>query len=249
MKMPAFQFYPADWRKDPGVQALDYFTRGVWFEMLCLMHESEERGVLMLNGRPMPEEALAQLIHLDNQILTKALTKILDFGVASRREQDGAILCRRMVRDDKVCRVRRECGKQGGNPNLVNQNSTKAQPNSKANGNQGSNQKPTPSSSSSSSTTVKSRKVSKPANDQEWIASLKTNEAYRGIDIDIELGKAKAWIDIHRGRVFSQAFFLRWLNKAEKNMLLGLEAEEAAKLASYTPEQREILRHQIGLVD
>jgi hypothetical protein len=51
MKLPAFQFYPADWRKDPGVQSLPYFERGIWFEILCLMHESEQRGKLILNGR------------------------------------------------------------------------------------------------------------------------------------------------------------------------------------------------------
>lgn len=44
MKMPAFQFYPADWRKDPGIQALDRHDRSVWFDMLCIMHESDERG-------------------------------------------------------------------------------------------------------------------------------------------------------------------------------------------------------------
>jgi hypothetical protein len=40
-KLPALQWYPADWRKDPGVQALSLHDRMVWFEMLMLMHESE----------------------------------------------------------------------------------------------------------------------------------------------------------------------------------------------------------------
>lgn len=145
MKMPAFQFYPGDWRKDPGVQALDFFDRGVWFEMLCLMHESEERGVLLLNGRPMPEVALARMLGLDNQILTTTLTNLLTYGVASKRESDGAIYSRRMVKDEQICQVRREAGKKGGNPNLLNQTS-KQKPTTRV------NQIPTPSSSSSSST-------------------------------------------------------------------------------------------------
>ena len=121
MKMPAFQFYPADWRKDPGVQALSRHDRSVWFDMLCIMHESDERGVLLLAGRPIPEEALARLLNLDNQTCNQTLDTILTYGVASRRELDNAIYCRRMVRDESLCQTRRKAGKKGGNPALVKQ--------------------------------------------------------------------------------------------------------------------------------
>lgn len=144
MKKPAFQFYPGDWRKDPGVQSLDYHDRGVWFEILCLMHESEERGALILNGMPMPDEALARLLGLDNQTLNQTVTTLLAYGVASRRQEDGALICRRMVRDEKLSETRREAGKKGGNPSLLNQNSKQTETTQL-------NQKSTPSSSSSSS--------------------------------------------------------------------------------------------------
>ena len=144
MKRPSFQFYPGDWRRDPGVQALDFHDRGVWFEILCLMHESDERGVLLLNGAPMPESALARVLGLDNQMLNQTLTTLLGYGVASRRDGDGALICRRMIRDEELSQIRREAGKKGGNPNLVKQNGTKASTTQ-------DKQKPTPSSSSSSS--------------------------------------------------------------------------------------------------
>lgn len=99
-KIPAFQFYPADWRKDPGVQALSFFDRGVWFEILCLMHESEQRGKLLLNGKPMPEEALARLLGLDKQALLKTLATLLDYGVA-RRDDNGILFSKRMVEDEQ----------------------------------------------------------------------------------------------------------------------------------------------------
>lgn len=142
MKMPAMQFYPADWRKDPGVQSLNYHDRGVWFEILCLMHESSQRGVLLLNSMPMPEAALARILGLDNQTLNQTLTTLLTYGVAKRRQEDGAIFSKRMVDDERLCQIRREAGKLGGNPRLLKQNRTT-----------GDNQKPTPSSSSSSSST------------------------------------------------------------------------------------------------
>ena len=143
-KMPAFQFYPGDWRKDVGVQSLDYFDRGVWHEMLCLMHESERRGVLVLNGHAMTGEMLARLLGLDKQTLTTTLTTLLTSGVASREAETGALMCRRMVRDEKLCEIRRQAGKLGGNPALLNQKPTTMV-------NHDANQTPTPSSSASSS--------------------------------------------------------------------------------------------------
>ena len=116
-RLPAFQFYPADWRKDPGVQSLDYETRGIWWEIICLLHESDERGVLLLNGQPMPEDALCRLLGLDNQKLQSALSILLTYGVAKRRE-DGAIFNSRMVKDESLRKSARENGHQGGNPAL-----------------------------------------------------------------------------------------------------------------------------------
>lgn len=151
MKLPAFQFYPGDWRKDPGVQSLDFHDRGVWFEILCLMHESESRGKLTLNGAPMPESALARLLGLDKQILTTTLTTLLTYGVASTCEETGAIMSRRMVRDEYIRQVRAEAGKKGGNPALLKQIPTTQL-----------KQIPTPSSSSSSSVSTSSSKERTP---------------------------------------------------------------------------------------
>ena len=141
MKMPAFQFYPGDWRKDLAIRSLDYFERGVWFEILCLMHESNERGVLVMNGVPMSDHLLARLLGLDLVTLNNTLCTLLNFGAARRRDHDSAIFSKRMVEDEKLCKIRRQSGKLGGNPTLLKQNRTTPV-----------NQSPTPSSSSSSST-------------------------------------------------------------------------------------------------
>lgn len=147
MKRPSLQFYPGDWRKDPAVQSLDYFDRGVWIELLCIMHESSERGVLLLNGTPMPVEALQNLLGLDNQTTTKTLATLQARGVAKVRQSDGAIYSKRMVEDEQLSEIRRNAGSKGGNPSLLKQNPSKPE----ANDNQISKQNPTPSSSSSSS--------------------------------------------------------------------------------------------------
>lgn len=123
-KLPAMQFYPGDWRKDIGVQSLSFNDRGIWFEMLMLMHDSERRGVLVLNGQPMSDEMIARAIGLDNQTFNQSLTTLLNTGVASREEDTGAVMNRRMVRDEHLRKIRAACGAKGGNPALLNRKLT-----------------------------------------------------------------------------------------------------------------------------
>lgn len=178
-KLPAFQLYPGDWRKDPAVQALDFEYRGVWFEMLLIMHESEQRGKLLLNGNPMPEKALARLLGLDLQKLQKIISTLLEYGVASIDEDTGAIINRRMVRDEEIRQKRREAGKKGGNPNLVKQKSTKT----KKEVNQSPKQNTTPSSSFSPSTSSSNKDKYTGGFEEFW-------ELY-----DVKKGKKKAWLE------------------------------------------------------
>ena len=118
MKLPSMQFYPGDWWKDPGVSALSCEERGIWFQMILLMFESEERGRLVLNGKPMPEEALARVIGLETPRLRGGLTHILEYGVASIDEH-GVIFSRRMLRDEEKRIQDAKHGKKGGNPTLI----------------------------------------------------------------------------------------------------------------------------------
>lgn len=155
-KLPALQFYPGDWRKDVGVQSLTYHDRGVWFEILMLMHESSPRGMLMLNGKAMSEEALGRLLGLDNQSLKQTLTTLLTSGVASTDEETGALVNRRMVRDEKLRKIRSESGKKGGNPALLKQNSTSGVKQKKTTR---VKQIPTPSSSASAISSSKKKPV------------------------------------------------------------------------------------------
>lgn len=120
-KLPYITWFIGDWRKDPGVQALTFHDRGVWFEILGLMYESEDRGKLLLNGQAMPDDALARLLGLDKQVLKVTLDKIMAYGVASKCDVTGAIINRRMVRDEELRKTRQECGRMGGNPALLKQ--------------------------------------------------------------------------------------------------------------------------------
>ena len=76
-KLPAMQFYPGDWRRNPKVQSLTYEERGLWFEMLCLMHFAEPRGKLLISDLPqllgIPEAKAKQI---EAKLLSKDVANI-----------------------------------------------------------------------------------------------------------------------------------------------------------------------------
>ncbi len=86
MKRPSFQFYPGDWRSNAKLRRCSFAERGVWLEVLALMHDSEQYGVLTW---PLQDIALA---------------------VGCRVEQAGPLwYSSRMVRDEYV-RTKRGIG-------------------------------------------------------------------------------------------------------------------------------------------
>lgn len=46
MKRPAFQFYPNDWSSNPNLRRCSFSEKGIWVEVMCLMHDQDEYGVL-----------------------------------------------------------------------------------------------------------------------------------------------------------------------------------------------------------
>src|ERR1035437_4353092 len=123
--LPAMPFYIGDWKKDPAVQILNREDKMIWLELIFLMWESEERGYLTVNKKPMTIEMIAVALNLDNQNASKRLTSFADIGLFSIRESDGAIYCRKIVNIVELSNKRKNAGKRGGNPNLVNQDLTK----------------------------------------------------------------------------------------------------------------------------
>lgn len=101
MKRPAFQFYPGDWLKDPALRRCSPAARGVWIDMLCLMHECDDYGVLATGGSPWKDHEIAAVISGDQPAILGCLHELLTAGVA-HRTPSGAIFSRRMGRDEQV---------------------------------------------------------------------------------------------------------------------------------------------------
>ena len=118
MKRPAFQFYPADWRKDPALSTCSLAARGLWIELMCVAHESDEYGTLSINGKPMTEQQIARAVGESPALINKLLAELEASGVFSRNES-GSIYSRRMIKDERLRNVLqhqddRKC-RSGGN--------------------------------------------------------------------------------------------------------------------------------------
>ncbi|MEE9612839.1 MAG: hypothetical protein V3W19_16420 [Desulfatiglandales bacterium] len=46
MKRPSFQFYPGDWQANHKLRRCIHEEKGVWIDVLCLLHDSDEYGIL-----------------------------------------------------------------------------------------------------------------------------------------------------------------------------------------------------------
>ena len=173
----------------------------------------------------------------------------LENGQVFSKNEAGTIFSRRMVRDEEIRRKRAEGGiKSLEHPNVP-------QPKGCVEGSHKGYPSYNPSihpcvqsfggSPSSSSSFSKEEKIavppsSEPANgtqhnghksrrsylaDDEFIAALKQNSAYRGIDIDHEIGKLRAWLltPKGRGKQLTQNRLVNWLNKIDKPMQMRKE--------------------------
>jgi hypothetical protein len=112
---PWFKFFPTDWRSDPRLRMCSLEARGLWIEMICLMHEANPRGHLLINGIAPTEAQLGVLVgSLPVKDLLDELERI---GVFSRTIE-GVIYSRKMTRDDAKSETARVNGSLGGNPAL-----------------------------------------------------------------------------------------------------------------------------------
>lgn len=111
------KFYPADWRSDPALRSCTIAARGLWIEMLAIMHEATPYGSLLLNGQRIEKKRLASLAGVSERECVVLLLELEGVGVFSR-DDDGTIYSRRMRRDaERSEEGRRQIAKRwGGRP-------------------------------------------------------------------------------------------------------------------------------------
>lgn len=114
---PWLKMYTSDWRSDPKLRSCSLAARGLWIEMIAIMHEAEPYGHLVIAGRPVSDKALCALVGATPRATAGALAELRAAEVFSVSET-GAIFSRRMVRDHEKSLRDKENGSRGGNPTL-----------------------------------------------------------------------------------------------------------------------------------
>lgn len=97
MKFPFIQCFTGDWLKDPAVSMLSPAARGIWWDFICVMHESDRSGTVT-GSRPM----LARLVRCSTDELGGALNEFLLCKTAEVGEDVNGIVTvtnRRMRRE------------------------------------------------------------------------------------------------------------------------------------------------------
>lgn len=112
---PWDKFYYSDWRADPALGMCSLAARGLWLEMLALMHEADPRGHLLINGNPPDETQLAALARCPSDQVPVLLAELEKAGVFNRR-RDRVIYSRRQVRDEKKRKDGEKAAKSGTIP-------------------------------------------------------------------------------------------------------------------------------------
>lgn len=122
---PFMKFYVADWLSDPDIARCAPATRGIYFDALCIMHETKSPTV---RGTP---DQLCQILRCAPSALEAAYrdleaTKAAD---VSRDISVISITSRRMRRDLKKAKLCASAGRKGGgNPHLRDKTTFKGHP-------------------------------------------------------------------------------------------------------------------------
>jgi hypothetical protein len=119
VKFPFMKFFPRDWMGDDRLRLCSLPARGLWIDMLCLMHSAPRRGYLQTaTGSPLPLEQLARSTGCSTEEVTRLVSELKAAGVPDCTEH-GVIYSRRMVREESKREKCSQAGKQGGgNPKL-----------------------------------------------------------------------------------------------------------------------------------
>ncbi|MDR3495310.1 MAG: hypothetical protein P4L82_11985 [Ancalomicrobiaceae bacterium] len=97
------KFYTRDWANDPALRMVSLAAQGLWIRILCIMHEAEPYGHLVINGGKIENHALARIVGAMPDEVSTLVDELRNAGVCSMR-RDGTLVSRRMVRDERVAK-------------------------------------------------------------------------------------------------------------------------------------------------
>lgn len=210
-KLPAIQFYPGDWLKDTNLRMCSIAARGAYIDIICLMHEAENRGVLRTKMKPISVKKLSKSVA---GCKPKLVLELIENGVVRVARKDGAMYSKRMVRDELHRRHKAISGQKGGKTKP-----SKPQANPQANR----------GSSSSSSSSIKNKKERKTPKPPEGVVVFPTGLQGNGFE--------KIWAEWEKHRREKKCKITPCARSRQLNRLAKLGKEKAVEIITYSIEQ------------
>lgn len=114
------KFWWQDWAADPALRKCSLAAQGLWMRLLCIMHEADPRGHLLIDGDPPTAKDLAAITGASLREIAALLKELKQAKVYSQTMR-GVVYSRRMVKDTAASERGQHTGRLGGNPTLLAQ--------------------------------------------------------------------------------------------------------------------------------
>ncbi len=111
------KWVPKAWRADLELHSCSLAARGMWAELLMVMHDCEPYGHLAFDGRAPDVAKIARLVGTSTSEAKRLLAELEAARVFSRTPE-GVIYSRRFVEDERAYLAACAHGLKGGNPAL-----------------------------------------------------------------------------------------------------------------------------------
>ena len=107
-RKPFLKFRPDAWLNDERLLFCSAGAHGLWINMIARMHQSEEYGVLIIDGKPPSMEEMGVLFRWGVGTIEPLLGELKARCVVRVRDEDGALYSERMIRDFEAGELGRE---------------------------------------------------------------------------------------------------------------------------------------------
>ncbi len=114
---PWMKFYPSDWIGSVRLRSVSLEARGLWIDMLCIMHSGEPYGHLTVAGKPLDLKQLSRMVGVTFSRIKKLISE-LESAEILLKNSEGIFYSKRMVEDGRKKYKAKEYGKLGGNPGV-----------------------------------------------------------------------------------------------------------------------------------
>lgn len=124
---PSVQWYWDDWMTAWDLKRCGAFAKGLWMDMLAIMWTAPRRGYLETYSGQIDADALSRMVGESETDVEQALNRLDTEGVYSK-DADGAIYCRRYVRDEITRQNKSRAGKTDRTGSTINRSEAEGGP-------------------------------------------------------------------------------------------------------------------------